>query len=247
MQGAIGEFSSRPGKTNNELCSFAERISIPTRSVNVRLRSERWISHLLNGWIISFKHRPTICSRKVRWSHIFRLHWLFAWVRPELNVVFSSLENDQKKNVTSLPRPPPIPPRQTKADEKTTTTPSPLSSLVLVKQSNPAATSSSNESNSVNTSKGLPVDKQTFSSERKHRALTEFRIVQWQAGSTVAHSNVTSEGLQWVSEALQPEGFLIPDMLSDPLVPPSHQSTAKWTVHRSATPWPIVSPPSFSR
>jgi hypothetical protein len=51
-------------------------------------------------------------------------------------------------NTTSLPRPPPVPPRQTKSDEKMTPP------LVLVKQSNPA-TSSLNDNNNVNTIKGL--------------------------------------------------------------------------------------------
>jgi len=67
--------------------------------------------------------------------------------------LFFSLDNELKKNSTSLPRPPPIPPRQTKSDEKTTTTSLPPPS-VHVKQSNPA-TSSGNDNNNVNTTKGL--------------------------------------------------------------------------------------------
>ena len=58
-----------------------------------------------------------------------------------------------KKNSTSLPRPPPIPPRQTKSDDKPTTSTAPL---ILVKQSNPI-TSSSNDNNNIHPTKGLSI------------------------------------------------------------------------------------------
>jgi hypothetical protein len=54
----------------------------------------------------------------------------------------TSEDNESKKNATTLPRPPPIPPRQIKSEEKSTT-PS-----VLIKQSNPAI-SASNDNNTI--------------------------------------------------------------------------------------------------
>jgi len=59
--------------------------------------------------------------------------------------VSEGIDNESKKNPTSLPRPPPIPPRQTKSDDKPTTSTAPL----IVKQSNPI-TSSSNDNNNNN-------------------------------------------------------------------------------------------------
>ena len=64
--------------------------------------------------------------------------------------VSEGTDNESKKNPTSLPRPPPIPPRQTKSDDKPTTSTAPL----IVKQSNPI-TSSSNDNN--NPTKGLSI------------------------------------------------------------------------------------------
>ncbi|CAF3369733.1 unnamed protein product [Rotaria socialis] len=63
-------------------------------------------------------------------------------------------DNELKRNTTGLPRPPPIPPRQVKPDDKTTTTrsPSPSPPLVLVKPSNPTIFSSNN-TNNMNTLK----------------------------------------------------------------------------------------------
>ncbi|CAF3504036.1 unnamed protein product [Rotaria sp. Silwood1] len=60
-------------------------------------------------------------------------------------------DNDLKRNTSGLPRPPPIPPRQTKSDDKPITSPSPAP-LTLMKSSN-TITSSINDNNNINTTK----------------------------------------------------------------------------------------------
>lgn len=59
------------------------------------------------------------------------------------------IDNESKKNSTTVPRPPPIPPRQTKADEKPTIV-STSSSSMPMKQVNPTV----NEHTNGNSSKG---------------------------------------------------------------------------------------------